>query len=192
MRGRRNTFMTQSNPIPARRSTHKLENKYITEVLLKGVRILCPTSGSSSLGVWHWEEDPPGQWGWSQELHRTGGERNSALAGCIQGFMHTRNWKKSTDFIGAWPDPSAGLGGPHGVQGKLWLTVGTRTQVENAVGNIHQCGLSWWLPFWLQNLATKNILIAGVPQAKQPAEQHHSPTHQKTGFLKYSWVHNHL
>lgn len=33
------------------------------------------------------------------------GERSSILGGCIQGFMHTRNWKKSIDFIDAWARP---------------------------------------------------------------------------------------
>ena len=189
MRGGRNTFMIQSNPIPARRPTHKLENKYITEVLLKGIRILCPTSGSSSLGVWHWEEDPPGQWGWSQELHRTG---TPVLEGAYQVSCTLGTGRKALTSEKPGPDLSAGLGGSHRGQEQLWLTVGTRTQVEIILGNIHKCEPSCWLQFWQQNLVTKSILSTGVPQARQPTEQYHSPTHQKTGCLKYSWVHNHL
>ena len=192
MRGRRNTFMMQSNPVPARRSTHKLENKYITEVLLKGVRILCPTSGSSSLGVWLWKEDPPGQWGWSQELHRTGGERNFALGGCIQGFMHTRNWKKSTDFIGAWTRPicwsrraSWGAGEAMTHRGDE-DTGGKRTREYSSVWTLLVAAIL------TAKSGDKKYPHCWSASGQQPAEQHHSPTRQKTGFLKYSWVHNHL
>ena len=49
-----------------------------------------------SLGVWHQEEEPPehlalkANEALSQELHRTGGNRDSTLGGCTQGHVHTR------------------------------------------------------------------------------------------------------
>ena len=61
-----------------------------------------------SLGVWHWEEENPehlalkASGSWSQELHRTGGNRDSTLGGCTQSLMHTMTQDKSSDFIGAW------------------------------------------------------------------------------------------
>ena len=68
--------------------------------------------------------------------------------------MCTKTQGESSDSIGAWVRPTCwshrvSWGG----RGQLWLTVGTRTLVEEALGNIHWHELSWRLPFWHQDLA---------------------------------------
>ena len=76
-----------------------------------------------SLGVWHQEKDPPehlalkGRGTWLQELHRTGGNRDSTLGRCIQTFMHTKTQGKSSDFIGVWARPTCWFAGSPGESG---------------------------------------------------------------------------
>ena len=53
----------------------------------------------------------------------------------------------------------------------------------------HWCELCSRLPFLCQDLAPTRQpegSRAGMPQAKQPTEWEHSPTHQQTGCLKSS------
>ena len=48
---------------------------------------------------------------WSQELYRTGGNRDSSLGWCTWGCMSTRTQRESSDFIGAWAGANPALGG---------------------------------------------------------------------------------
>lgn len=59
-----------------------------------------------------------GQWGLSEELHRPGGNRDSILGGCTQGFMRTGSqakavtpYKSGSDLpVGLWWSPRKGVG----------------------------------------------------------------------------------
>ena len=61
---------------------------------------------------------------------------------------------QSSDSIGAWVKPTCGSWRVSWRgEGWLWLTVGARTLVAGAPGNIHWRELSWRLSIWHQDLA---------------------------------------
>ena len=63
---------------------------------------------------------------------------------------------------------------------------GEKDTGDRGTGNIRQRELSWRPPFWQRPGPTQQPAgsSAGTPQAKQPAKQEHSPTHQQIGCLK--------
>jgi len=83
----------RSNPIPPAWAAHKLEKNSISEAFPQETSE--PHSRCLSQGVWHGKEEPLGHMTLKaseacvQELHRTGGDRNSTPGGCTQAFMCT-------------------------------------------------------------------------------------------------------
>ena len=100
----------QSNPIPTRWATHKLERNHIAEFLLFVWESQVPHQ-LPNLRFWHWKEEPPEHMTlkasrvWVQALHRTG-ETDSTFGG------HTR-------FPTYW-DPGQSLGGSSEETGGGW------------------------------------------------------------------------
>ena len=101
-------------------------------------------------------------------------------------FMHTRNWKKSTDFIGAWTRPvcwsqraSWGAGEAMTHRGDE-DTGGKRAREYSSVWTLLVAAIL------TAKSGDKKYPHCWSASGQQPAEQHHSPTRQKTGFLKYS------
>ena len=115
-----------------------------------------------------------------QELHRTGGNRGSTLAGGTQGFMCTgsQGLHKNLGQVYLWV-----LKGLPGKEGSAVAHCGGRTLEVDAPRNNHWCELPWSLPFW-KNLALP--MRAEKPQDKQQIRWEHIPTYQQTGCLKTS------
>ena len=83
------------------------------------------------------------------ELHRTIGNRDSALGECTQDSMCTGSQGKAEAPYESVSDLSSGLGG---APGKTVACCGSRTLVMEVPGNICKCELPWRMPFW-KNLA---------------------------------------
>ena len=86
------------------------------------------------------------------------------------------------------PDIPAYLGESPGEAGLSLLTVGVRTQVMEAPGNICQHKLTEVAILALRPgcIQQPAFFSAGIPQVKQQTAWAHSPTHQQTGCLKSS------
>ena len=90
---RRGAITIKSNPITAGWVTHKLENKYTTEVHPLEWRFWAPRQASQFGGVQQWEEEfldnqtlkPSGIW--LQNFDRTGGNRDSTVGGHTQSSV---------------------------------------------------------------------------------------------------------
>ena len=125
-----------------------------------------------SLGIQCQEEEVPEYLAvkasrtWLQELHRTGRNRDFTLKGCTQNLVHQDQGQKQ------WFERSLSqtyhlvLGGLLGRKRWLWLTMRTRTLVEDISGRIHLHELSWRLTLWHQDLATPNRLGCLRPNNK--------------------------
>ena len=94
----RTKSVIQSNPIPTRLVTHKLENNYTTEVLPQEWEFWAPRQAPHSKGLASRGDTEhlslKASRAWSQELHRTGGNRDSTSGGHTQGTVHTRTQRK--------------------------------------------------------------------------------------------------
>ena len=99
----------------------------------------------SSLGGSHQKEEPPEHLAlkagraWAQELHRTGGNRESALGGYTQGFTCTGTQGKAVTSYQPGPDLPVGLGGSPGEVGVSCVSCrlqcwDTSVQATNRVG----------------------------------------------------------
>lgn len=102
------------------------------------------------------------------------GTGTPVLTVCIPGFMHTRNWKKSIDFRGAWARPicwswRVSQWGRSSYD-SLW---GTRTQVEIILGNIRSvnppAGCHFDSKIWWQKASS-------VLECLRPSNQQSSTT----------------
>ena len=137
--GRRGTVVIKSNPIPTGWLSHKLENNYIW--FSHKSETSEPHSRLPSLGFWQQEEESPQHLAfkasglWSQDFHRTGGNRISILGGHTPGLVHIRTREA--------------FGG--GRNGKQWPLRGlTRPtcwyQKSSCVGS--NCGSLWGQRHW--------------------------------------------
>ena len=90
---KKDTFVIKSNPIPTGWATPKLENKYITEVFPQKWEYWAPHQAPQPDGLALGGASEllalKASGTWVQELHRTGGNRDSTLGGCTPGFMCT-------------------------------------------------------------------------------------------------------
>ena len=153
------------------------ENNYITEVLPQELEFWVPHEAPQpeglELGVGDFRAFGfEGQWGLSVGLHRTGGNRDSTLRRCTQGFMCTGTEGKAVSPQKPGPDLRADLRGTPGEvgvgcgpiqgQGHWWW---------RPLGNTPQCELSWRSPFWHQDLGPPNSLQTPVLVCLRPNNQ---------------------
>ena len=92
--GRRSEIFIKSNPIHTVWVTHELKNNYTKEVFPQERKFWAPHLVTKPRI--YQEEDPPenltfkAKGVWSQEFHRTGGNRNFSLGGHTKGLVYTR------------------------------------------------------------------------------------------------------
>ena len=118
-----------------------------------------------SLKIWQWKEEPPenlalkGSRIWSQEFHRTRGNRNSILGGNILSLIHISTLGKKQ-----WSHKRLGQtyllvlrvscrGGKY-----QWLTVGIKTLAVIVLGSMHWHEPTLRPPFSSKDLAPHNSL----------------------------------
>ena len=197
--------MVKSNPIPVEWVTHKLENKYITEVIPQEYELLSPKSGSPTCGYGIGRRSSENIWLWkpvasNRKDFTEPREKETPLLEGTQGLVCTRTQEKVSDFIGAWVRPSCGSWRVSWGGGmELWLTVGTRAVAAVVPGKANWCELSWRPPYW-QYLSiltgwphlTPLCSSAGMPHLDNKQGGKHSPTHHQTDCLKSFWAHSYL
>ena len=122
------------------------------------------------------------------------GKRDSTLGECPGGFTCTGTQAKQ------WLHRNLGqtylwvVEGLLGRQGQLLLSVGARTEVAEAPGNIHQRELSQRPPFWHWGLTLPRSLQPPVLGClRQTTNRVGTQTHlSATGCPKSPWVHSSL
>ena len=119
-----------------------------------------------------------------QVLHRTGGNRDSALGEHKQGLMSTGSQGKAGTPYESESDLTANL---EGLLGKQGLAVahcgGTTLKEEGPVNNQNE--LPWRLPFW------KNLIPEVLPGTLSPliTLRDKAPSPRKTKFSStYQWA----
>ena len=156
-----------------------------------GVKVLSPTSSFPTWGVWQWEEETSVNLAykasrfWSQDFHRTGGNRNSTIGGHTQGIMCTRTQGKKQ-----WPHKRLGqtyLLVLEGLLQRQGASVANCKDEDTDSSSSDEYSLVWAcleaaIPFPRPNPTQEPV------DSRLPTEQEHSPTHQQTGCLKSSWA----
>ena len=176
--------------------THKLENNFVAQVLPQEREFWAPHQALQPEGLALGGGAPEHLTlkacrAWVQELHRTGGNRDSTLVGHTQVSCALG----PRDSIGPWARHTCRPWRVFwGGGGQLWLTVGARTLLVEAPENIHWCELFQRLPSWHSDWSHPTVCsLQRWNASDQTASRwEHSPTYQQNSCLKLSWVHSRL
>ena len=175
MRCQKGLFHNKIKPHTTKWATDNLENNYFSEILSQEWVSLDPHQASQ-----------PGDLALGGKAPRSFAFEDSwrqkdLNAGALQdwGKWRLHSWgeytrlhvpwdpEQSSDSIKAWARPTWGARRVYYEDGisyprKVWLTVRARTLVTDTPGNVHQCEVSWRLPFGHQDPALLNSLQAPV------------------------------